>query len=73
MCEKFFEKISIFLQRFLFFICIICERRKKINKMTGQKLRCNYTKIKDILTEELIMKKKYLQGNGTYVSSFNVN
>lgn len=25
--------------------------------MTGQKLRCNYTKIKDILTEELIMKK----------------
>ena len=57
MYKKFFEKISIFLQRFLFFICIICERRKKINKMTGQKLRCNYTKIKDILTEELIMKK----------------
>jgi uncharacterized Zn ribbon protein len=25
--------------------------------MTGQMLRCNYTKIKDILTEELIMKK----------------
>ena len=25
--------------------------------MTGRMLRCNYTKIKDILTEELIMKK----------------
>lgn len=55
-CEKFFEKFSIFCNVFNFsFVLYVKDAEKQ--KMTGQKLRCNYTKIKDILTEELIMKK----------------